>query len=49
MSNKPIIIESNIIIFMLSVFLIIKLFYHNKQKEPIDKYKQLKKIKLNFG
>ena len=49
MLNKPIIIESNIIIFILSVFLIIKLFYHNKKKEPIDKYKRLKNIKLTFG
>ncbi len=49
MTNKPIIIESNIIIFLLCVFFIIKLFNFNSNiNEPTDKYKQLKKVKLNF-
>lgn len=50
MSNNPIVIESNIIIFLISVFLIIKLFYlNNKPNEMPDKYNLLKKVKLNFN
>ena len=50
MSNNPIVIESNIIIFLLSVFLIIKLFnFNNKSNEISNKYNILKKVKLNFN